>query len=130
METLTTVWAIMGFIAFLSVFPLQDRVGKLERQLRNSDNSEPFESRTELSDKMREYIGKRVILDFYDGEEDMDILTYAPKTRGGATVIDCDEKWVMVSFYNGKKTQQKLLRINSIKSIASVTPEQNQQAKT
>lgn len=124
METITMVWSIMGFIAFITLFSLRDRVIRLERQLSDCGNSRQFQSRDELGDRMREYIGKRIILGFYEDEEDIDVLTYAENPRGGVTVIDCDEKWVLVRIDTGKKSLQKLLRINSIKDISSVIPDQ------
>lgn len=122
METITMVWSIFGFLAFISVLSLRGRVSRLERQLRNSDDSEPIQSRTKPGDKMQEYIGKRIIPDFYEDEEDIDILTYARNPYGGVTVIDCDEKWVLVRIDIGKKFEEKLIRKNSIKSITTAPP--------
>ena len=117
METLTMMCSMLGFFAFLSVFSLSSRIQKLERELRSGSNSngEGVVERQNLGEHIQEYIGKNVKLDFYDDEEDMDV--FQSESTGTVTIADCDDRWVLVHLENRKKTQDKLLRIDSIKSI-------------
>ena len=117
METVTMIWSIFGFCAFLSVFSLSSRIQNLERKLRSrsDENGELVTEKQNLGAHIQKYIGKNVKLDFYDEEEDVDVLQ--SESTGTVTIVDCDDKWVLVHLENRKKTQDKLLRVDSIKSI-------------
>lgn len=133
MDIFTNIWAILGFFAFISVLALQDKVSRLERRVRSLEDGEETalaRTRADLSDRMPEYIGKCIVPEFYENEEDYDIGATVAAKNGSVTVIDCDDKWVLVRMDDGKTTQEKLLRINSINSIASITPNTTQQEKT
>lgn len=122
-----TFWAILGFFAFLGVLSLQNKVSELERRIRALESDEAAPVRVDLSDKTAEYIGSQVKLDFYDDEEDYDVFAVAAAKGGRVTILDCDDKWVLVRLSEpGKKkqdpkTQEKLLRIHSIKSITTIS---------
>ena len=127
MDTFIWIWALLGFFAFISVISLQDKVSKLERRVRALENDEPMAVRIDLSDKMGAYIGSQVKLDFYDDEDDYDVFAVTATKGGRVTICDCDDKWVLVRLSEPDKkkqkpkTQEKLLRIHSIKSITTVS---------
>lgn len=131
MDTFIWIWALLGFYAFISVLSLQDKVSKLERRIRLLEDNEstPAPARADLSGKIAEYVGQSVVPEFYEGETDYDIDMALAYKKGRVTILDCDDKWVLVRLDDGKKSQEKLLRIHSIKSIASITPDTNQQAE-
>lgn len=110
-----TFWAFafFGFIAFVRVSTLESRLRKLERSLEEPD-SQP---RADIRELMAEYIGKNVQLDFYEDEGDVDIETYYYVKGGTLTIVDVDEAWVLVHGEAKKKTQDKLLRLSSIRGI-------------
>lgn len=122
-----TFFTILGFFAFLGVLSLQGEVSKLERRLRALESNEAAPVRVDLSNQMAEYIGSQVKLDFYDDEEDFDSFAVAATKGGRVTILDCDGKWVLVHLSEpdkkkqAPKTQEKLLRIHSIKSITIVS---------
>lgn len=123
MDTIIMVWAILGFFAFLNVLSLQDKVSKLERRIRLLEEDETPSARIDLGGKMPEYIGKCIIPEFYEDEEDADIDVTLTSKNGRVTVVECDDKWVKVRLENGKKICEKLLRIHSIKTVAAVDAE-------
>ena len=116
METLTMVWSIFGFFAFIFLWSLQGRVAKLERRLREMDEGATDERRMTMQDALRNRIGKHVKFDFYDEEEDMDLLIF--DTRNGfIEIVDVDDKWVHIHAESKQKQIDKLIRISSIKGI-------------
>ena len=54
-------------------------------------------------------------MDFYDSEADTDIAGLK-----SVTILDVDEKWVLVHGETKKKSFDKLVRISTIKGIAEV----------
>ena len=127
MDTFIWIWALLGFFAFISVISLQDKVSKLERRIRALEDDKAAPARVNLSGKIAEYIGSQVKLDFYDDEDDDDVFAVAATKGGRVTICDCDDRWVLVRLSEPDKkkqepkTQEKLLRIHSIKSITTVS---------
>lgn len=134
MDTFIWIWALLGFYAFISVLSLQDKVSKLERRIRLLEDNEstPAPARADLSDKIAEYVGQSVVPEFYVDETDYDIDMALAYKKGRVTILDCDHKWVLMRVEDskdGKNSYEKLLRINSIKSISGIIPNSSQQAE-
>ena len=107
---------VFGFIAFVLVLTLQGKVSKLERQMRESGiGEEGVALNGSLSASLEKRIGRQVKIDFYDSEADADIIGLK-----SVTILDVDEKWVLVHCENKKKSFDKLVRISTIKGIAEV----------
>ena len=107
---------VFGFIAFVLVLTLQGKVSKLERQMREAGIGEEGTALNgNLSASLEKRIGRQVKMDFYDGEADADIVGLK-----SVTILDVDEKWVLVHGENKKKSFDKLVRISTIKGIAEV----------
>ena len=107
---------VFGFIAFVLVLTLQGKVSKLERQMREAGIGEEGTALNgNLSASLEKRIGRQVKLDFYDSEADADIVGLK-----SVTILDVDEKWVLVHCENKKKSFDKLVRISTIKGIAEV----------
>ncbi|MBR3785905.1 MAG: hypothetical protein IKJ77_05825 [Firmicutes bacterium] len=107
---------VFGFIAFVLVLTLQGKVSKLERQMREAGIAEEGTALNgNLSASLEKRIGRQVKLDFYDSEADADIVGLK-----SVTILDVDEKWVLVHCENKKKSFDKLVRISTIKGIAEV----------
>ena len=107
---------VFGFIAFVRVLTLQGKVSKLERQMREAGiGDEGAALNGNLSASLEKRIGKQVKMDFYDSEADADIVGLK-----SVTILDVDEKWVLVHCENKKKSFDKLVRISTIKGIAEV----------
>lgn len=105
---------IFGLIAFCLVLPLQGKVSKLERQMRDGAFGEGIAHAGDLTESLQKRIGKKVEFDFYDDETDMDLPSDAVE------IIAVDEKWVLVHGETKKKAFDKLIRISSIKGIKEV----------
>ena len=126
MDLLYKIWAFLGFLAFIQIGILSDRIHRKER----SENGNLYAERSSVKDDMTQilasYIGKEVILDFYEDEEDWDLAD----TK--ATLLDMDSKWALLQIEakkedkknwaslqidSKKEHMQKLIRISSIKGI-------------
>jgi len=107
---------IFGFISFVLVLTLQGKVSKMERQLREAGISEEGTALSgNLAGSLEKRIGRQVKMDFYDGVADVDIIGLK-----SVTIMDVDEKWVLVHCENKKKSFDKLIRISAIKGITEV----------
>ncbi len=107
---------VFGFIAFVFVLTLQGKVSKLERQIREAGFGEEGAALNgDLSGSLEKRIGRKVKLDFYDGEADADVIGLK-----SVKILDVDEKWVLVHCENKKKSFDKLIRISTIKGITEV----------
>ena len=107
---------VFGFISFVLVLTLQGKVSKLERQMREAGIGEEGAALNgNLSASLEKRIGKQVKMDYYDSEADADIAGLK-----AVTILDVDEKWVLVHGETKKKSFDKLVRISTIKGIAEV----------
>ncbi|MBR3756195.1 MAG: hypothetical protein IKK48_03705 [Firmicutes bacterium] len=107
---------VFGFISFVLVLTLQGKVSKLERQMREAGIGEEGAALNgNLSASLEKRIGKQVKMDFYDSEADADIAGLK-----AVTILDVDEKRVLVHGETKKKSFDKLVRISTIKGIAEV----------
>ena len=76
-------WVIFGFV-----------MGGLWGHRNDNRHSERSSVRDDMVKVLTPYIGKEVIFDFYEDEEDVDILSIGKKDR--AILLDIDSKWSMV----------------------------------
>ena len=65
---------------------------------------------------MTQYIGKEIVLDFYEDEEDIDMLDTSKHNK--FTLMDVDEKWALIHIEKPKKSVEKLIRLSSIKGFS------------
>ena len=116
MEFLYKMGAIFGLLAFFQVSAVAARLRRLER----SENSVLHAERSSVKDDMTKilapYTGKRIQLDFYENEEDMDLINISKQNK--IILLDMDEKWALVRIETSKNHRDKLIRISSIKGVS------------
>lgn len=114
--------SLFGLFAFIYVFSIGSRVSKLERTLRENGLAadETPEQRMALPTTLREYIGQRVELHFYDQEGDPYLSNFTAASKGFVEIVDVDETWVLLHAENKKTKKDELVRISSIKGITVV----------
>ncbi|MBQ1484294.1 MAG: hypothetical protein IKG59_05925 [Firmicutes bacterium] len=117
METVGMVFGILGLIALIEIFPLQNRVKALERELSRMDGTSYAESARSLSAAVKEQIGKNVKIELQEGEQDVDISMYGNSGHGSNTVIDTDDEWMLVRVEGPKGVKEKLIRLSSVQRI-------------
>lgn len=115
MDVLYKMGAVLGLLAFLQVSAISAKIRRMER----SERENPHLGRSGVDDMRKilaSYIGKEVSLDFYDEEEEMDLLCAGKHEK--TILLDIDEKWAMIRFETPKKQKDKLIRISSIKGVS------------
>ncbi|MCR4669496.1 MAG: hypothetical protein K5774_09055 [Clostridia bacterium] len=117
METLGIVFGILGLVAFIEIFPLQNRVRTLERELSKLDGTSFAESARSLSAAVKEQIGKSVKIELKEDEQDVDIVMYGNSAHGSNTVVDADGEWMLVRVEGPKGVKEKLIRLSSVQRI-------------
>ena len=98
------VFGILGLVGFVVACVTMDRVGRLERLMREN-GIRPVGS-PGLVRQLEESVGKT--------------LTVFDEAGSGVTgrVMDVDEEWVLMLVHEGKKKEREmLLRLDSVKSI-------------
>ncbi|PXV91197.1 hypothetical protein C8E03_104205 [Lachnotalea glycerini] len=114
MEYIYGIWAFLGFLAFLQVSSLSTKQKRMER--RENDDSQV---RSSMKDDMKmiltPYVGKEVIFDFYEDEEDLDMVN---TNKNKFILLDVDEKWALIRIESTRKTVNKLIRISSVKGVS------------
>ena len=117
MQYIAFVFAIFGFFAYLELGKLKNRVADLERELTKKEGSSYHESRKELLEAARTYIGEKVELDLKEDQMDIDVVNYGNTKHGTNTVVDVDDDWLLVRIDTPKGTKEKLLRLESVERI-------------
>lgn len=72
--------------------------------------------REDIRKILEPYIGKQVVFDFYEGEEDMDLLDTGKYVK--YTLVDIDARWALVRIDKSKKSINKIIRLSGIKGIS------------
>lgn len=116
MDKLLWVFAILGVIALFGVWNLQTRVSKLERQLANVEGTPANKEKKDLTNVVKGYVGRNVVLEFRDDECDMDLVNCAAR-KGSCTILEADDDWVLVHIVFDKTDKEKLFRMESITGI-------------
>lgn len=116
MDILYKMGAIFGLIAFLQVSAISAKLRRMERSERGNLHLGGSNVEDDMIKILTPYIGKEVSLDFYEEEEDMDLLCAGKQEK--TILLDIDTKWAMVRKETPKKHKDKLIRISSIKGVA------------
>ena len=66
---------------------------------------------------IRECTGKSVTIDLKEDNEDPDIMMYGNTAQGTNTVLDVDDRWMLVRIESKKGTKEKLIRLDSVQTI-------------
>ena len=120
MEYLGVALGIFGILAFFQVSTLRSKVDALERQLAKVQGTTYSEDRKGLEQIVRSSIGQKVKIDMKEDYWDADILSYGNSKHGFNTIVDVDEEWVLVRTESPKGSKDKLIRLDSIQSLATV----------
>ncbi len=118
MEYAAFVFGIFGLLAYLQVSPLKRRIDRLEEQLAHTEGTPHYEERTALFEAARSYIGRQVMLELKEDQEDADILLYGNSKRGSNTILDTDGEWMLVRVASPKGEKDKLIRLASVERIS------------
>ncbi len=118
MEYVALVFGILGMMGYLESASLKKRVKVLEDQLAGIEGTAAFEDRLSLLAVIREYMGKKVQINFKEECEDPDVVLYGNSRHGSNTILDADEDWILVRVESPKGTKEKLVRMSSVKSVA------------
>jgi hypothetical protein len=118
MEYVALVFGILGMMGYLESASLKKRVKALEDQLAGIEGTAAFEDRLSLLAVIREYMGKKVQINFKEECEDPDVVLYGNSRHGSNTILDADEDWILVRVESPKGTKEKLVRMSSVKSVA------------
>ena len=101
-------FGIFGLTGFIMACITLDRVGRLERILR--ENGIGSLRALGLGEQLRKQVGQTVRLTLETGDGDT--------TGMVCKVLDADEDWVLVLDNEGKKNEcEKLIRLDSVKRI-------------
>jgi hypothetical protein len=119
MEYLLWILAILGFVAFCSIGGLTARIRKLEQQMGSMQGSPVHEEKLSLMKVMREYIGKKVELEFRGDECDLDLIN-VPVRKGSCIVEDVDKDWVRVHITYDRTDKVKLIRLQAISGVKGI----------
>lgn len=116
MDILYKIGAIFGLIAFFQVSTISAKLHRMERSENGNLHSERSSVRDDMIKILTPYIGKEVLLDFYEDEEDMDLLCTGKQDK--IILLDIDSKWAMIRIETSKTHIDKLIRISSIKGVS------------
>ena len=117
MEYLGFIFGVFGLMAYLQVSSLKRRLDLVEKQLTSVEGTTYAEDRTSLMKMIRECAGKSVTIDLKEGSEDTDIMMYGNTAQGTNTVLDVDDRWMLVRIESKKGMKDKLIRLDSVQTI-------------
>lgn len=121
MEYIGYIFGIFGLMAYLQLSSLKSRVAELERALTSMKGSTFHERQRALSEAVaKSYIGNKVKIELKEDHEDVDIFNYGNTKHGSIEVLDADQQWLLVQIQSPKGSKKKLLRLESIESIALI----------
>ncbi len=116
MDLLYKIWAFFGFLAFIQMGSIYARTRRAERSESGNLHAERSSVKDDMAKILAPYIGKEISLDFYEDEEDMDLL--GADRHDKAILMDIDPKWALIHIETPKEQKDKLIRISSIKGVA------------
>lgn len=114
MDTLITIGAFLGFLAFLKVGDLSSKVNRMLRAEREQEDRAYTSNIHVRKDMLEPYIGSQIGLDFFEGEKDWDMFL-----ENGAVLLAVDEKWALLEIPTKNKKKQKLIRLSSLKGVSA-----------
>lgn len=114
MDTLITIGAFLGFLAFLKVGDLSSKVNRMLRAEREQEDRAYTSNIHVRKDMLEPYIGSQIGLDFFEDEEDGDMFL-----ENGAVLLAVDEKWVLLEITTKNQKKQKLIRLSSLKGVSA-----------
>ena len=117
MEILGFVFGIFGIMAYMQVSALKRRIDLLEQQMTSVKGTTYEADRTSLMKMIRECTGKSVMIGLKEDCEDTDIIMYGNTKSGTNTILDVDDRWMLVRTESKKGTKDKLIRLDSVQSI-------------
>lgn len=117
MEYIGFIFGVFGFFAYLQISSLKRRLDLVEDQLTNVKGTTYAEDRSSLMKAIKDCKGKSVIIDLKEGSEDADIMMYGNTKGGTNTILDVDERWMLVRIASKKGVKDKLIRLDSVQTI-------------
>ena len=117
MEYVAYIFGIFGILAYLETSSLKKRISDLEKQMSGLQGTSYAENKKSLKKIASELIGKNVIIELKEEQQDYDIMMYGNTKHGSNTILDADEEWVRVHIVSAKKDTEKLIRLHSIARI-------------
>ncbi len=117
MQYIAYVFAIFGLLAYVELSSVKKRVFDLEGQLANMRGTTYAENKRSLANAVKEYTGRSVAIEFKEDHQDVDISMYGNTKHGKNTILDSDGEWMLVRIESAKGVKQKLIRLESVKSI-------------
>ena len=118
MEYIAYVFGVFGLMAYLQMSSLKKRISALEEQMSGLQGTSYAENKKSLKKIATELIGKNVIIELKEEQQDYDITMYGNTKYGSNTILDTDDEWVRVRIVSAKKDTEKLIRLHSIARIA------------
>lgn len=108
MEATYIIWGICGFmLGCLWIGGLKDNKNR---------NQERSSVRDDMEQLLAPYIGQEVNFDFYEDEEDWDMLGIDKSDK--AILLDVDSRWAMLRLEKSGTHKDKLIRISSVKGVS------------
>ncbi|MBR3228119.1 MAG: hypothetical protein IKF68_06195 [Erysipelotrichaceae bacterium] len=118
MQVIAFIFGIFGLMAYLEVSSLKGRISDLEEALANLKGSSFHEDRSALFRIISDHIGKKVMIDLKEDQEDVDVIMYGNTKYGSNTIVDADRDWLLVHIETPKGNKDKLIRMQSIERIS------------
>lgn len=118
MQYIAFVFGIFGFLAYLEISSLKKRITDLERELTKVKGTSYQENHSSLLHVVSSYIGQKVIINFKEDYQDVDVVTYGNSKYGSNTVLDVDDEWVLLRIESKRGTKEKLIRLEAISRIS------------
>ena len=115
MDLLYKMWAFFGFLAFIQMGSIYARIHRAERSENGNLHAERSSVKDDMAKILAPYIGKEISLDFYEDEEDIDLL--GADRHDKIILMDIDPKWSLIHIETPKTHKDKLIRISSIKGV-------------
>ncbi|MBR2810083.1 MAG: hypothetical protein IKD69_01765 [Solobacterium sp.] len=120
MEYVGFIFGIFGLMAYLQVSSLKSRVDALEQQLSKVEGTDYAMDRAALQRIALNLLHKPILLDLKEDHEDVD-LYWAQQKKGSCTLTDADNDWLLIHLEYGKTVKDKLIRLESVRSITAIT---------
>ena len=120
MEVIAFIFGIFGVMAYMELSSLKGRISDLEEALSGIKGSSFHEDRSALFKASAAYIGKKVLIDFKEGHEDVDVIMYGNTKYGSNTIKEADRDWLLIHIETPKGNKDKLIRMQSIERMSLI----------
>ncbi|MBP3851825.1 MAG: hypothetical protein J6D36_04715 [Erysipelotrichaceae bacterium] len=124
MNAFVFVLAFFGFLSFLEISSLKERVKKLEAQLARLQGTSYHDERISLQTIARSYIGEPIHIELKEDYRDIDIMTIGNRKTGSLMILDVDKDWLLIQIDSGKVKKKKLIRLEGVKNIKRIMDNQ------